>query len=241
MAFRGNPIDPGPLARFTRELRSLVDKRYRRAFRALRNLPRIEYRTLVDAGAHRGAFTDAFLELHRPSRVILVEPTPELAERLKKQFDERPGFLVVEAALSDTNGEANFEINQSDASSSLLKIDKRNSDWFGLDLHVARTIGVPTLTLPRLMEMQQLHEIDLLKLDLQGAERLVLTAAEAVLGRIAVIYSEVFFERLYESAWLFDEMNDYLAARGFKLCGLSNLVHARDGSLLQANATFRRM
>lgn len=240
MAFRRNPIEPGPLVRFGRQLRSLVDKRYRRAFRALRNLPRIEYRTLVDAGAHHGAFTDAFLELHRPSRVVLVEPIPELAEKLKKQFENRPGFSVVVAALSDSNGEADFEINTSDASSSLLKIDSRSSKWFDLDLSVARKISVPTLTLPQLMDEQQLDEIDLLKLDLQGAERLVLTGGETVLDRIRVVYTEVFFERLYAGAWLFWEINDFLAARGFKLCGLSSIVHAPDGSLLQANATFRR-
>lgn len=240
MAFRGNPINPGPLSRFAREIRSLLDKRYRRAFRALRNLPRMEYRTLVDTGAHHGAFTDAFLKLHRPSRVVLVEPIPELAEKLKKQFERRPGFSVVAAALSDSNGNADFEINVSEVSSSLLKIDSRNSKWFDLDLRIARKILVPTLTLPRLMDEQQLDEIDLLKLDLQGAERLVLTGGETVLDRIRVIYTEVFFERLYAGAWLFWEVNDFLATRGFRLCGLSSVVHARDGSLLQANATFRR-
>ena len=62
-----------------------------------------------------------------------------------------------------------------------------------------------------------------------------------MLDRVRVIYTEIFFEQLYASAWLFSEMNEFLADRGFKLCGLSNIVHARDGDLLQANATFRRV
>jgi FkbM family methyltransferase len=164
-----------------------------------------------------------------------------VAEKLKNQFEKRPGFSVVPAALSDKNGEADFEINQSESSSSLLKIDKRNSEWFGFNLAVARTIRVPTLTLPQLMQEQHLDEIALLKLDLQGAERSVLTAAETVLDLVRVIFTEVFFERLYADAWLFWEMNDFLTARGFKLCGLSTIVHARDGTLCQANATFRRV
>ena len=64
---------------------------------------------------------------------------------------------------------------------------------------------------------------------------------EAVLDRVRVIYTEIFFEQLYAGAWLFSEMNEFLASRGFKLCGLSNIVHARDGDLVQANATFRRV
>ncbi len=91
------------------------------------------------------------------------------------------------------------------------------------------------------MIRQKLENIDLLKLDLQGAERLVLSGGVKVLERVRVIYTEVFFEQLYAGAWLFWEMNEFLSGRGFKLCGLSNIVHAADGDLVQANATFRKL
>ena len=240
MKSHGNSIQSGPLSRVARGVRSLVDRRYRRAARSLRDLPQIEYRTVIDAGAHRGLFTDAFLKLHEPSRVVLVEPVAELAEKLRDRFEGSSGFSVVAAALSDANGEAEFEINKSDASSSLLKIDQRNSKWFGRDLSVARTVQVRTLTLPQLMSEQRLDGIDLLKLDLQGGERSVLTAGGSALERIRVIYTEVFFERLYANAWLFWELNEFLTARGFKLCGISGIVHGHDGTLLQANAIFGR-
>lgn len=241
MAAGQNPIQLGPFARLGRGIRALVDTRYRRAARSLRDLPRMEYRSVVDAGAHHGLFTDAFLAVHNPSRVVLVEAIPELAEKLRERFENRVGLTVVPAALSDANAEADFNVNQSDASSSLLKIDNRNTEWFGRDLSVARTVRVRTLTLAQLMDEQNLREIDLLKLDLQGGERSVLTASEPLLARIGVIYTEVFFERLYAEAWLFWEMNEFLSAREFKLCGMTNIVHGRDGTLLQANAIYRRI
>ena len=228
------------MARLGRQARSLFDKSYRRAYRNLRHLPRLEYRSVIDAGANRGSFTDAFLQLHRPERLVLVEAIPDLAEKLRARYAGKPGISVVSVALSDRNGQARFEINQSDASSSLLPIDPRNSEWFDRDLRVAQTISVSTMTLPALLDEQGLQSVDLLKLDLQGAERSVLTGGEAVLERVRVIYTEVFFEQLYAGAWLFGEMNEFLAGRGFKLCGLSNIVHARDGDLVQANATFRQ-
>lgn len=234
-------LQGGALSRFGREVRSLFDKQYRRAYRNLRNLPRIEYRSVIDGGANRGAFTDAFLQLHRPERIVLVEAIPELAEKLQARYAGHPAISVVSAALSDRNSEAQFEINQSEASSSLLPIDPRNSEWFARDLRVARTVQVPTMTLPALVEAQQLQTVDLLKLDLQGAERFVLTGGESVLDRVRVIYTEVFFEQLYAGAWLFGELSAFLTARGYKLCGLSNIVHAPDGDLVQANATFRRL
>jgi FkbM family methyltransferase len=228
------------MARPGQHIRSLFDKQYRRAFRNLRHLPRLTYRYVVDAGANRGAFTDAFLLLHQPERVILVEAIPKLAENLRARYAGDPRISIVAAALSNRNGEAPFEINRSEASSSLLPIDPRNSGWFARDLSVARTVQVPTLTLCELMTREGLQTVDLLKLDLQGAERLVLTASAEVLDRVQVIYTEVFFEPLYSGAWLFWETNEFLSHRGFKLCGLSNIVHASDGDLVQCNATFRR-
>jgi FkbM family methyltransferase len=228
-------------ARLGRQVRSLVDKQYRRAYRNLRHLPRREYRAVIDGGANRGSFTDALLQLHRPERLVLVEAIPELAQQLRARYAAQPGISIVAAALSDRNGSAPFEINRSDASSSLLRIDPRNTGWFSRDLRVERTVQVPTITLSALMDDQGLQTVDLLKLDLQGAERLVLTAGEAVLNRVQVIYTEVFFEQLYAGAWLFGQLNEFLARHEFKLCGLSNIVHASDGDLVQANATFRKL
>jgi hypothetical protein len=132
-------------------------------------------------------------------------------------------------------------MNRSEASSSLLPIDPRNSKWFRRDLGVERSVVVPTLTLPELMRRENLESVDLLKLDLQGAERLVLTGGADALEKVRVIYTEVFFEQLYAGAWLFWETNEFLSGHGFKICGLSNIVHSADGDLLQANATFRKL
>jgi FkbM family methyltransferase len=133
----------------------------------------VEYRFVIDGGANRGSFTDAFLQLHWPERLVLVEAIPDLAEKLRARYAGKSGISVVSSALSDKNGEAQFEINRSDVSSSLLPIDPRNSEWFSRDLRVARTVQVPTLTLPALMEEQNCRR-SICKLDLQGAERLFL-------------------------------------------------------------------
>ena len=222
-------------------LRCLLDQRYRRAYRSLRHLPCVDYQFVIDGGASRGSFSDAFLQLHRPKKLVLVEALPGLAEKLNRRFQGHAAISVVAAALAEKSGEAEFGVNEYDCSSSLLKIDPRNSEWFGQNLRLAQTIRVPTLSLPDLMRREHLERVDLLKLDLQGAERLVFTGGESVLGRIQVIFSEVLFEPLYEGCWLFWDVQKFLSGRGFKLCSLSNIVHATTGDLLQANAIYRRI
>ncbi len=228
--------------RARQEIRSLVDAKYRRAFRSLCNLPRIDYRVVVDAGANHGSFTEALLRLHQPQRVVMVEPLPMMAEKLRARYQGRAGFSVVAAALSDRDGEAEFNLNKWEDASSLLEVDARNDAWFGLDLKVRKRFKVPTVTLPRLLQDERIEQVDLLKLDLQGAERLVLTGAEPILSKMRVIYAEAFFEPLYQEAWLFSDLNRFLVERGFKLCGISHIVHAvNSGDLLQANVTFRQL
>src|SRR2546423_13940790 len=154
------------MGRFAQEFRSLFDKQYRRAFRNLRHLPRVDYRFVVDAGANRGAFTDAFLRLHDPERMVLVEAIPELALKLQEKYSGDPRISVVGAALSDRNGEAQFEVNRSEASSSLLPIDPRNSKWFERDLSVADSIVVPTRTLVPLIHRESIDRMYSLYMDL---------------------------------------------------------------------------
>jgi hypothetical protein len=76
------------------QLRCLFDRGYRRAYRGLRHLPRIRYSTVIDAGANRGSFTAAFLQLHQPQRLVLVEALPELAAKLKQRFAGQPGITI---------------------------------------------------------------------------------------------------------------------------------------------------
>src|SRR5438128_12646157 len=90
------------VARLGQQIRSLFDKKYRRAFRNLRHLPRLKYRFVIDGGANRGAFTDAFLQLHRPERLILVEAIPDLAEQLRVRYGGNAGLSVGSASLSPT-------------------------------------------------------------------------------------------------------------------------------------------
>src|SRR6267142_6508217 len=94
-----------PKAHVTRRLgqqvRSLFDKKYRRAFRNLRHLPHLKYRTVIDGGASRGSFTDAFLQLHQPERLVLVEAIPYLADALRASYGDKSGISVVSAALFD--------------------------------------------------------------------------------------------------------------------------------------------
>ena len=220
--------------------RKLTSSYYRRAHRSFRDLPRIPYRTVIDAGAHKGAFADAFLEVHKPEKLVLIEPNPHLVDQLRSKYAGRANIEVAPLALSASTGTVDFHLNRQSAASSLLPINPRNDRWFGRKLDVIGKVSVPAVTLPDFLGQYRLGSVDLLKLDLQGMEGAVLSAGESILPRVNAIYTEVLFEALYKDAWLFFELWPYLRERGFTLCGIANVTHGRNGDLLQANAIFRR-
>ena len=68
-------------------------------------------------------------------------------------------------------------------------------------------------------------DVDFLKLDVQGAELMVLRSAQRTLERTAVVHCEVEFSPIYEGQPLYPEIQVFLNQHGFELIDL--LVPAR--------------
>jgi hypothetical protein len=67
--------------------------------------------------------------------------------------------------------------------------------------------------------------VDFLKLDIQGAELLVLEHAARVLAHTAVVHCEVEFSPIYRGQPLFGDVAAYLAKQGFYFLDFSTLGH----------------
>ena len=84
-------------------------------------------------------------------------------------------------------------------------------------VHFSRKVLVDGLTGDDWLSRVLLDRIDLLWLDLQGAELEVLTASRKMLEVTQVCHVEVSTRRLYEGAALFDEIYDFMISEGFQL------------------------
>ena len=134
------------------------------------------YRLIVDAGANIGAFTLYALQAAPWAEVIAIEPAPDSCERVRAMlrthgFEER--CKLYEAALAGSVGETTIELN------------------VGSQFRRSGTPGtrVATVTLDSVVPAGAI--VDLLKIDIEGAEYEVLNAASGgVLGRIRRIVLE---------------------------------------------------
>jgi FkbM family methyltransferase len=194
---------------------------------------------LVDIGASTGEFTASVQEYCGIRRALLVEPQPKRVAELKERFPESR-FEVCGCALAEKDGSIEMEILNWDYSSSILPVKPAvgGSDKV-IDLGVREKIRVDVRTLDGVLKAVNWTEpIDLLKIDVQGAELLVLKGASECIRRTRLIWTEVSFRELYEGAAVFSEIYQFMDAQGFRLMALAEGFRGVGQELLQGDALF---
>jgi FkbM family methyltransferase len=195
-------------------------------------------RTCIDAGAHAGNWTQALIENFKPERVIAVECEPRLVEPLRRRFAAFPNVTVVDAALAESEGTANFHQLRHPASSSLLRPRAEVvKEFLANSWDLVGTVSVQKISYDRLVANED--EISILKLDIQGAEMGMLTASREGLGKTKCIVMEVTFTPHYEGDSGFPELHQLMASKGFGLYRLSAPYH-RGGRVLFADGVYVR-
>lgn len=197
--------------------------------------------SLVDVGASVGDFTMSIQNHFGLRRALLVEPQPARAKGLLERFAEKK-IQVVDCALSDFEGHENLEVLNWDYSSSLLPLLRKESTMLGgLDLGLRERIRCRVRTLDDLLLEEDWREpVDLLKLDVQGAEMMVLRGAERSLPQVQRVFVEVSFRPIYEGSAVFADVYSFLRERGFRMLSIEDAFRGTDGELLQADVLFSR-
>ena len=143
-------------------------------------------RNVLDLGAHVGAFPLLLKHLGAPlEKVICVEPNPRSLSKLKFNLEHnRIPAQVVNAAVSDTIGEATLHAGTTSTGFSLLA-DHPN--------RVQDSFTVATTTIDALIaEHFPSGTVDICKMDIEGAEfGVVQNVAPSVLRKCTGVICEV--------------------------------------------------
>ncbi|MCJ2011102.1 FkbM family methyltransferase [Methylobacterium sp. J-076] len=140
----------------------------------------------LDIGANIGAYALFVAAFAGPqARIVAVEPQKDVFERLSYNIAQNPFHTVkaVACAVADKTGELTLFIDPRNRGESSLRIVGTNE---------GAQISVPAITLIDLLRNEGLTRVDAIKLDVEGAEDLILEpflreAPESLLPRLLLI------------------------------------------------------
>lgn len=197
------PAFPGDIHQLLLKLRErLIEK-------ALKSMQRrVSAPIFIDVGSYIGRYT--LIGARVGWRVISIEPHPKNYKLLVKNIKLNGyGKLVkpVNVALSDINGEGELFLGSDPVGSSIVYSDERS-------------VKVILKTLDSLLSEFGIEKVDLIKIDVEGAEMRVLNGGEKTLHKVEKCIVEA------HSNTLLHEVSRFLVKHGFKTTIVGLLVYA---------------
>lgn len=179
---------------------------------------------IMHVGAHHAQELPAYTELGIHN-VIWVEADGTTFGELYKIVP--PHQTVVQAVVSDKQGEKlTFHVANNGQSSSILELGTHEQEH--PEVEYTNSVEVTTTTIEAILDCLEpswpddpiqisspVHHINMLNLDIQGAELKALQGVGFWLKNINYIYTEVNEKELYKGCALLPDLDDYLDNEGF--------------------------
>jgi FkbM family methyltransferase len=137
---------------------------------------------VIDGGANQGIFSLSFRSaIKEGGLIIAVEPFKYAAEKLKKNFllNNYKNFIIYQRALSDKNKKNKIYYSNTITDASI--VNKKQNYRI-----------IESITIDKIIKLNNLKKLNLIKLDIEGAEYLALKGAMNSLKKFKpIIYLEI--------------------------------------------------
>ncbi len=132
----------------------------------------------LDVGGWRGFFSGV-MAIAGASRVIVFEPLPQNISQIHRMIELNPALPIetVEAAIADQVGTTSFQVLKE------TSMAKLHASSFQSDVTGSERITVRVETLDNLHALGCFVRVDVIKLDVEGAEAMALSGAKNLLGK----------------------------------------------------------
>jgi FkbM family methyltransferase len=179
-----------------------------------------EIEQIVIVGANDGGEIWRLRSAYPKCRFLCFEPSPRWFGELTRNFHGVEFVKARDVALSDSAGTATFHELALAGNGSLLAPDVAQwSEFCQTPQSEPESFPVKVSRLDD--ETSKLKRINLLWVDVQGAEGKVLAGGLETLSRVDAVFLEVWMARPpYEGGAIFAEINSRLAEAGFSCIGL---------------------
>jgi len=194
---------------------------------------------IIDGGASIGDTSQSFSKLFPNAVVHAFEPFPAFLNALHIKGDQNKNIKVHPLALGRNNCTNAFNVNQSEATNSLLKPNENATEIYGSLFNAKKIINVQVIKLDDWIKSSESQMIDILKLDLQGGELDALKGAQNLFeqGLIKTVLCEFMFKNSYQEQASWIELARNIENYGLRLFNLYQTQHYK-GQIIQADLLF---
>ncbi|MFX3635405.1 MAG: FkbM family methyltransferase [Candidatus Pristimantibacillus sp.] len=182
--------------------------------------------TIVEIGARDCDETLLFHALFPHAKIYAFECNPYTIPVCRNAVQGIGAISLVEKAASSQDGTTSFyPINPhfspayNPGASSLYKA----SGKYPLENYVQKEVVVDAISLKTFMKTNQINRIDLLWMDIQGAELLALQGLHERIKDVKIIHLEIEFFEIYKDQPLFDSIHSFMSKHDFLLLEATGL------------------
>lgn len=199
-----------------REVKPLGRTRPRLAWSLSELLPSLPLISIVDIGAMLpDQQTEPYAALVRAgkARVIGFEPNQAECDRLNGIFGPPNRFYP---HFVGDGAEAVYYETTRTYTGSLFRPNRRLLETFQNLYGLTTVVAEHPVTTRRLDDMEELGDVDFVKIDVQGSELAVFQGGTKALAGATIVQTEVEFVELYEGQPLFADIDRFLRGAGFQ-------------------------
>lgn len=134
---------------------------------------------VFDVGANEGDFSAGVARRLRDFSVHAFEPHPQTFERLRQRFAYDGRFIINQLAVAAAPGHITLYDYADTAGSNMASLFKATFE--DIYPHKSHGLEIPSVTLDDYADRNDIKQIGLIKIDVEGAEKMVLEGARKII------------------------------------------------------------
>lgn len=178
---------------------------------------------IFDIGSRDGLQSIEFSNTFKNSKVFAIEGNPDNITKLKENVKDHQRISYYESIVAEYDGDITFYkidtlntiTDHPDGNPGASSLYLANHDY-PLEKYVQIPIIEKCITLKSLAEKAGVSKIDLIWMDLQGAEIRALEGLHELINSVKYIYTEISHTEIYKNQPLFSEFEEYMNSKNFE-------------------------
>jgi FkbM family methyltransferase len=200
---------------------------------------------IFDIGSRDCAQSIEFYNNFPNAKIYAFECNPSTLPICKKNIEQyRDRITLIEGAVCDYDGNITFyPINQEktittwkDGNPGASSLFKSNGKYT-VEKYVQDEIITNCHRLDSVMKKYDIPRVDIIWMDLQGAELLALKSAGTYLSNVKYIHTEVSYKEMYTGQVMYNELNNYVLSNGFVIKNKLSLNGWQEDVIYEKNHT----